>query len=114
LTASSERLTAAQYVEALREAVRFRAEPPVGDALAVVLGRIEQNPAFSQSRLLTRLLVALTHREGEFRKAEIAGLDAPTYALAIGLLDAFDAGTSSRDDWVLAVAAARAAEREAQ
>jgi len=34
--------------------------------------KIEQNPAFSQSRLLTRVLAALTYEMGEFRRAEIA------------------------------------------
>jgi hypothetical protein len=107
---STERLTAAQYQEALREAVRFRPEAPVGDPLAVALKRIEENPAFSQSRLLTRLLVALTYDEGEFRRAEIAGLDATTYALSIGLMDAFGKASCPLADWQKAVETARAAE----
>lgn len=107
---TTERLSAAQYQEALRRAVRFREVPPIGDPLAVALERIERNPAFSQSRLLTRLLVALTYREGEFRRAEIAGLDGATYALSIGLMDAFGKGAKPLADWERAVEAARAAE----
>ncbi len=110
MTATSDRLSGTQYQEALREAVRFRGEPPIGDPLAVALERIERNPAFSQSRLLTRLIVSLATGEGEFRRAEIAGLDAPTYALSITLMDAYRAGSTPRAEWDRAVAAARAAE----
>ncbi len=110
MRAETERLSAGEYQVALRQAVRFRAEAPVVDPLAVALKRIEANPALSQSRLLTRLLVALTYREGEFRRAEIAGLDAPTYALSIGLMDAFGLSGRPLADWVKAVEVARAAE----
>jgi hypothetical protein len=110
MMAASDRLSPAQYQDALREAVRFRGEPAVADPLAVALARIEKNPAFSQSRLLTRLIVSLAYGEGEFRRAEIAGLDAPTYALSIMLMDAFRAGATPRADWERAVASARAAE----
>jgi hypothetical protein len=110
MMAAPDRLSALQYQEALRQAVRFRVEAPIGDPLAVALERIERNPAFSQSRLLTRLLVALTSGKGEFRRAEVAGLDAPTYALAIGLMDAFGAGSQPLADWERAVVAARTAE----
>jgi hypothetical protein len=110
LSPPAELLSAVQYQAALRQAVRFREQPPIDDPLAVTLKRIEQDPAFSQSRLLTRLLVALAYREGEFRRAEVAGLDAPTYALVIALLDAFAAGKPPLVDWERAVAAARAAQ----
>ena len=110
MTRPSEHLSASEYQQALRDALRFRPEPVVGDPLAAALLRIERDPAFSQSRMLTRILVALTYGEGRFRSAEIAGLDAPTHALAITLMDAFGAGKTPRADWERAVATARAAE----
>ncbi len=109
MMADAERLNAAQFQEALRQAARFRAGPPIDDPLAQAVERIEQNPAFSQSRLLARLLVALTYQKGEFRRAEIAGLDAPTVALAIGVMDAFGAGTFATAEWEAAVSKATAA-----
>ncbi len=71
---------------------------------------IEQNPAFAQSRLLTRILVALTYQQGEFRRAEVAALDAGTYAMVIALMDAFGPGRRRVRTWEQAVSSARAAE----
>jgi hypothetical protein len=107
---ASEMLSAAQYQEALRHVVRFRAQAPVGDPLASAVRLIQQGPAFAQSRLLTRILVALTYQQGEFRRAEVAALDAGTYATVIALMDAFGSGTRTREAWEGAVTAARAAE----
>ena len=113
MTVVSERLSAAQFQEALRHVVRFREQAPHGDPLASAVRRIEQNPAFAQSRLLTRILVALTYQEGEFRRAEIGALDAETFAMVITLMDAFGSETSTRTAWEAAVASARAAEHGA-
>lgn len=113
MTPVSERLTAAQFQDALRRVVRFREQLPLGDPLAAAVQRIERNPAFAQSRLLTRILVALTYAEGEFRRAEIGALDAETYAMVITLMDAFDSGTCTRTAWEAAVVSARAAEHGA-
>jgi hypothetical protein len=110
VTVASERLSPAQFQVALRDVVRFREQLPVLDPLASVVKRIEQNPAYAQSRLLTRILVALTYEEGEFRRAELGALDAETCAMVITLMDAFGAGTSTRAAWEQAVAAARSAE----
>jgi hypothetical protein len=107
---STELLSAARFQEELRHVARFRPRLPVGDPLAAAVRRIEQNPAFTQSRLLTRILAALIYQEGEFRRAEIAALDADTLAMVITLMDAHAAGTSTREEWVCAVEAARAAQ----
>ena len=106
----SERLSAAQFQEALRQVVRFREQVRLADPLASAVQRIVQNPAYAQSRLLSRILVALTYGEGDFRRAELGALDAETFAMVIGLMDAFAAGTSTRAAWEGAVAASRAAE----
>lgn len=107
---ANELLSATRFQEELRRIARFRSRLPVGDPLAAAVRRIEQNPAFTQSRLLTRILVALIYQEGEFRRAEIAALDADTLAMVITLMDAHAAGTSTREEWVCAIDAARAAQ----
>ena len=61
----------------------------------------------AQTRLLTRILVALTYREGAVRRAEIGALDAETFAMVITLMDAFGSGRPARAAWEQAVAAAR-------
>ena len=99
-----------QFQEALRHVIRFRQQSLIADPLASAVKRIEQNPAFAQSRLLTRILDALTYQRGEFRRAELTALDAETFAMVIALMDAYAAGTSTRAHWEHAVAAARAAE----
>lgn len=107
---ATELLSAVQFQEALRHVIRFRQQLPIADPLASAVKRIEQNPAFAQSRLLTRILDALTHQRGEFRHAEITALDAETFAMVITLMDAYAAGTSTQAEWEHAVEAARAAE----
>ena len=107
---ASEQLSAAQFQEALRQVPRYRERPAIADPLASAVTRIELNPAFAQSRLLTRILVALTYQEGEFRRAEIGALDAETFAMVITLMDAFVSGASPRAAWEQAVVSARAAE----
>ncbi len=107
---ATEVLSAVEFQQALRHVIRFRQQLAVADPLAAVVKRIEQNPAFSQSRLLTRILGALTYGQGEFRRAEAAAFDAETLALVIALMDARAAGTRTSAEWKQAVEAARAAE----
>ena len=107
-------LSPTQYQAALRQVLRFRAQPVLADPLASAVKVIEENPAFTQSRLLTRILVGLTYGEGEFRRAEVDAMDAGTCAMAISLMDAFGAGTPGREAWEGAVASARAAELAAE
>ena len=100
----------AGFQEELRGIARYRSHPPDGDPLDSAVRRIERNPAHAQSRLLTRILAALVNQEGEFRRAEIAVLDSETLAMVISLMDAHAAMTSTGEDWVHALEAARAAE----
>ncbi len=93
-----------------RSAQFFRPRVPPGDPLAETVKQIEQNPAYAQSRLLTRILAALTYQEGEFRRAEASSLDSETLFLVIKLMDAYAAGAHAREEWIRAVDAARAAE----
>jgi hypothetical protein len=108
---AAEWLSAARFQEELRRVARFfRSRPAVGDPLDATVRKIELNPAFAQSRLLTRILAALTYQQGEFRRAEISALDADTLAMVITLMDVHAAGTSTREDWVRAADAATAAQ----
>lgn len=109
LLKASEELSAAQFQEALRQVPRYLERPVTGDPLALAVTRIGLNPAFAQSRLLTRILVALTYQEGGFRRAEIGALDAESLAMVISLMDAFTSGASPRAAWEQAVDDARAA-----
>jgi hypothetical protein len=51
----------------------------------------------------------LVEARGDFRRAELAALDAPTLAVVIGLMDLRSAGTRPDRDWTEAVTAAEAA-----
>jgi len=105
-----ELLSVPLFLEELRRVARYGRALPVGDPLAAAVRRIENSPALAQSRLLARILTALTHQQGEFRRAEVAALDSETLAMVITLMDAHAAGTPAREDWVRAVDAAKAAE----
>lgn len=107
-------LSPARFEEELRRVARFRPGIPIVDPLGVAVRKIEQNPAFTQSRLITRILVALTYQQGEFRRAELAAFDSGTLAMIITLMDAYAAGTSTREEWMRAVEMARAAQLGAE
>lgn len=108
--AATEQLSALRFLEEIKRVARYGRALPVGDPLAAAVRRIEKGPAFAQSRLLTRILAALTYQKGEFRRAEVAALDSETLAMVITLMEAHAAGTSTRADWESAVAAANAAQ----
>lgn len=102
-------MSALQFQDVLRHVARFDNRPPVQNPLAEAVQKIKDNPAFSQSRLLSRILTALTYDRGEFRRAEASALDSATLGLVIALMNAARAGTTARDEWVNAVAACDAA-----
>ena len=106
---ATELLSAARFQEELRRVARFRPKVPIGDPLAAAVRKIAQNPAFTQSRLLARILAALTGQKGEFRRAEVAAFDSDTLAMVIALMDAHAAGTSTREEWIGAVDEVQAA-----
>jgi hypothetical protein len=98
-----------QFQGELRRVARFEVRSPVENSLVEAVQKIKENPAFTQSRLLSRLLTALTYGRGEFRRAEASALDSGTLRIAIALMNAADAGTIARDDWINAVSACDAA-----
>ena len=109
--AAKEILSVTRFQEELRLGVQSLAPPAIASALAEVVKSIELNPAFAQSRLLTRVLSALISQAGEFRRAEVFAFDSKTRALVIALMDAFAAGIPGRDEWQRAVDSANAAQR---
>ena len=106
---ATELLSAVRFQEELRRVPRYRSSLHIGDPLEAAVKKITDNPAFTQSRLLARVLVALAYEEGEFRRAELATFDSNTLAMVITLMDAHAAGTLPRDDWVRAADAVKAA-----
>ena len=106
---ATELLSAARFQEELRSVTRYRSSRPIGDPLEAAIKKITDNPAFTQSRLLARVLVALAYEEGEFRRAELATFDSDTLAMVIILMDAHADGTVPRGDWVRAADAVKAA-----
>jgi hypothetical protein len=105
-----ELLSIGRFQEELRRAARVRSGPPFADPLDAAVKKIELNPAFTPSRLLTRVLDALTYQRGEFRRAEVAAFDSETLAIVIALMDAHAAGTTTREEWICAVDLANAAQ----
>lgn len=106
----TELLSLARFEEELRRVARFRPRVPFVGPMDAAVKKIEANPAFAQSRLLTRILTALAHSEGEFRRAELSALDVGALDIVIALMDASAAGTSTREDWARAASAAQAAQ----
>jgi len=93
----------ARFIEALRHVTRFMTGPLVENPLDAAAERIEKNPAFTQQRLLARLLTALRDQRGMFRVEEASVFDRDTLAVILSLIHAHDAGTSPLADWQRAI-----------
>jgi hypothetical protein len=112
--AQSDTLTALEFTEELRYAGRLDTAPAVDNPVAAALVEIEARPFNTQSRVLARMLTALTYGAGDFRVAEISALDVPTRRIVLALSDASISGTTPHEVWVKAVEAAGAAELAAR
>ena len=99
-----------EFQAELRRTARFAEKESPRDVLAATVQHVCDNPAFSQSRLLGRMVRALTDGRGEFRAAEVSAFDAPTLRLVVALMNAALAGTHTRADWLNAAASVRAAD----
>ena len=95
-------LSVIEFEEEVQRIARFTVHPPVQNPLTDAVQKIRDNPWFAQSRLLSRIVSALTHESGEFRRAEASGLDSATLGLVVGLMTMAHAGTTSRDCWLKA------------
>lgn len=103
-------MSVTRFQEELRRGVQAFGPAAFPNPLNDVLLSIERNPAFPQSRLLTRLLSALVSQAGEFRSAEVFAFDTKTRTLVVALLDAFASGIPGREDWQRAIDSAKAAQ----
>ena len=103
-------LTMDEFDHELRRTVRADAIAAVDDPLAAVLLQIEQQPLHLQSRLLTRILSALTFGVGPFRQSELFTLDRSSRTLALALANARAAGSAPLSAWEAAVDAAGTAQ----
>jgi hypothetical protein len=92
-----------QFQDELRRVSRFNAIEEPTDPLSTAVKCIRDNPTLAQQRLLSRLVQALTHEHGEFRRAEASAFDSNTLRLAIALMNAARAGTIAAADWQRAV-----------
>jgi len=111
VAASVDVMPMAGFQEVLQQSAQFlRPRTTTANPLAETVKTIEQNPATTQSRLMTRILAALTYQEGEFRRAEASSLDADTLFRALTLINAYASGTPAREEWIRAVASAKAAQ----
>jgi hypothetical protein len=79
----------------LRRLARYSRSTAAADPLAAIVQKIVANPAFSESRLLTRLLGAVINVPGEFRFAEAAVFHSETLALIVSFLDLRRSGAVS-------------------
>ena len=105
----SDVMSLPQFQEEIRRIARFEVSDPVAGALGAAVQKIKDNPAFSQSRLLSRVLRALTDQAGEFRRAEASAFDTATLRLVVALMEASRAGTNPHAEWEKAVTAIDAA-----
>ena len=106
----SDSLSIQEFSRELRYGIRPESIAAIGDPIAAALGLIEEHPQLLQAQLLARILSALTSGIGQFRKAEVFGLDQPTRALAVALEDVRAAGSVPNAVWESAVDAAGAAQ----
>ena len=103
-------ITIQQFQEELRRIARFSAPITLADPLTAIVGSIVEHPAYTESRLLARLLRAITYQQGEFRSAEASVFGSGTLALIVGLLDTLERGTVSNAQCRNAVETADAAQ----
>ena len=109
MAATTDLMSLPQFEEELRRVARFGGGVPIADPLAAAVKLITDSPARHGSRLLGRLLRALSEHSGEFRRAEISAFDSPALKVAVALMNAAAAHTSTERQWLDAVAAADAA-----
>ena len=88
-----------QFESELRRFTHSRPVLPVTDPLGHAVKLIEQNPALGGSRLLLRILSALSGRHAEFRYAEVGSLDSGAISLVMQLMEARRSGTTTPEAW---------------
>ena len=77
-----------EFAQELRRGVGGSDVSEAADPLAATIRAIGQAPGQLQSQLLARMLIALTHDTGLFRRSEVFALDRDGRALAVALVAA--------------------------
>jgi hypothetical protein len=77
-----------EFAQELKRGVGGSVVSEAADPLGAALQQIGQDPERLQSQLLTRMLIALTHDTGLFRRSEVFALDRDGRALAVALVAA--------------------------
>src|SRR4051812_8871569 len=103
INSQSAVIPVSEFQDELRRLARYSRSATPEDPLAAIVQRIVQNPAFSESRLLTRLLAAVTSQHGDFRLAEAAVFHSQTLALIVSFLDMVGSGAFSNSQCRTAV-----------
>ena len=104
--AKADSLAMPDFAKELRSGLTADMVAAIQDPLATAVAQIEEHPQHLQSLLLARIVSALTFGVGQFRRAELFGLDRPTRALAVALMNVRDAGSIPLAMWERAVDAA--------
>lgn len=99
---NADDLSLTQFELELSRFAHSRKGEPRDDALGHVIGLVKENPFHARSRLLARILSALSGMQASFRPAEVGSLDASTIALVQQLIVLRRAGTVSAETWVSA------------
>ena len=97
-----------QFESELQRFTHSRPVIAVEEPLQRALKLIEENPALGRSRLLVRILFALSGRHAEFRYAEVASLDSATISLVMQLMQARRSGATAEKEWLQAAEKANA------
>jgi len=111
---SNELISATQFHEEMQQVARWHRLPCVEDPLGKLVTEIEGSPAFAQSRLLTRILVALAQQQGAFRRADLTLLAMDSLGMINSLLEAHAAGRITLEECKRAATRVSAAQREAE
>lgn len=108
---STELMTAAQFFQETSREASFYRQPLVEDALSKTVIEIELSPSLAQSRLLTRILVAVAGGAGEFRRADLTLLSVKALSMIDSVIQGHASGRFSQDDCVRAADRVEGAQR---
>jgi len=99
---TADDLSLAQFEQELSRFAHSRKSEPKDDALGHVIGLVKENPSHARSRLLARILSALSGMQASFRPAEVGSLDSSTIGLVQQLIVLRRTGTVKPETWTSA------------
>ena len=81
-------LSIQEFAAELRHGVGGNVVSAVEDPLGAALQHVARDPTQTSSQLLARMVTALSHDTGQFRRSEVFAFDRDTRALAVALVAA--------------------------